>query len=58
MHQQTEQNRKQVFPYDASLRAQTLLCEVVTPCHQYHSSGGVVDNKVPQLHLTKSEPLD
>ena len=32
-----------------SLRAQTVLCEVVTPCG--------VDNKVPLLHATQSEPL-
>ena len=58
MHQQTAQNKIQVFPYDASLRAQTLLYGVVAPCHQCHRSGGVVENKVPQLHTTKSEPLD
>ena len=36
------------------LRAQTVLCGVVVPCYQ-HSS---VDDKVPQLHATQSEPLD
>ena len=34
-----------------SLRAQTLLGEVVKPCNQHHHS------KVPQLLATKSEPL-
>ena len=35
-----------------SLKAQTVLRGVVAPCY------GDVDNKVPQLHATQSEPLD
>ena len=58
IHQQTKQNKKQAFLCYASLKAQTLLCGVVVPCYQYHSSGGVIDNKVPQIHTTLSKPLD
>ena len=35
-----------------NLKAQTVLRGVVVPCY------GGVDNKVPQLHTTQSEPLD
>ena len=35
-----------------SLRAQTVLRGVVAPCYQH------LDNEVPQLHVTLSEPLD
>ena len=57
MHQQTAQNKKRTFLYNANSRDQTLLHAVVAPWYQRHSSGGV-DNKVPQLHATKSEPID
>ena len=37
-----------------SLRAQTAMCEIVALLYQH----GGVDNKVPQLHATLTEPLD
>ena len=38
-----------------SLKAQTVLRGVVASCYQHYDD---VDNKVPQLHTTQSEPLD
>ena len=38
-----------------SQRAQTVLLGVVALRYQHH---GGVDNEVPQLHATMSEPLD
>ena len=43
---------------NTSLRTQTVLCGVVTPCYQHHYQHGGVNNKVQQLRITQSEPLD
>ena len=41
-----------------NLRAQAVLREVVAFCYQHQQYGRGVDNKVPQLYATQSEPLD
>ena len=44
-----------------SLRGQIALNGVVAPCYRHHQPPvvvGGVDNEVPRLHATQSEPLD
>ena len=51
-------DKRQAFLYDTSLRAPTLLRWIVAPCYYNHSSGDGGDNKVQQIHATKSGPFD